>query len=267
MTCASVTFCSVPLSADDAASGVDEGFHAIALPGETWIGAEGFRNVWSMYSGANYAPFGALTDSGFRLRAVGGISGYRFTSQRWTGSKTEPVTFQGQSTFVDALAGYQWRSGSLTTKLFVGGTYAKYQTLTAHLNYAMANGTAADTETRLNGQHFGVKTALEVWMNLGERAWSSIDLSVGSRNLSYTGHARVGWRATPELSVGPEAGTLGFTDHDQFHNVDVRRQLTRAGLFLRYDGVSSEIVIAGGVAQSRGDTATPYATAQYLNRF
>jgi hypothetical protein len=253
--------------ADDRSTGVDEGFHAIALPGEAWIGAEGFRNVWSIYSGGNYAPFGALTDSGFRLRAVGGTSGYRFTSPRWTGAKTEPVLFQGQSTFIDALAGYQARTGALTAKIFLGATFTKHQTLTAHANYVLANGTAADTETKLNGQHFGAKSALEFWLNMGERAWGSVDLSFASLNLAYTSHMRIGWRATPELSLGPEIGTLGFSDHDQFHNVDVRRQLTRAGLFLRYDGASSEVIIAGGVAQTRGDIATPYATAQYLNRF
>jgi hypothetical protein len=253
--------------ADNDPSDVDDGFRAIALPGETWVGAEGFGKVWSIYSGGNYAPFGALTDTGVRLRAVGGTNGYRYTSPRWTGTKTEAVTFQGQGTFVDALAGYQARYGQLTAKIFLGATYVNHRTATTNAAYGLATGSVIDNETRLNGQHFGGKTAVELWLNLGERFWTSLDVSMTTLNVAYTGHGRLGWRANQELSIGAEAATIGFTDHDSFHDTDVRRQLSKFGAFVRYDAASSEVVVSGGLAQSRGDTATPYVTAQYLNRF
>jgi hypothetical protein len=257
---------AVPCVADDA-SNVDEGFHAIALPGETWVGAEGFGKVWSLYSGGNYAPFGALTDTGVRLRAVAGTSGYRYTSPRWTGTKTEAVPFQGQSTFIDALAGYQTRYGQLTAKIFLGATYAHHRTATPNAAYGLATGSAIDNETRLNGQHFGGKGAVELWLNLGEYFWTSLDVSMTTLNVAYTAHNRLGWRATSELSIGVEAGTVGFTDHDTFHETNVRRQFSKLGVFARYDAASSEVIISGGLAQSRGDLVTPYATAQYLTRF
>lgn len=252
---------------DDDHSPPDEAFRGISLPGEAWIGAEGFGRVWSIYSGANYAPFGAMNEGGFRLRAVSGISGYKYTSPRWTGTKTEPVAFQGQGTFVDALAGYHARYGNLTVKVFAGATYTNHRTGTANVNFIAATGSIRDNETRLNGQHFGAKTAVELWFNMGDRFWSSADVSLSTLNLAYTGNARLGWRVTTELSAGGEAGTVGFTDHDGFNDIDVRRQTTRLGAFVRYDNQSSEITVSGGLSQARGDTATPYATAQYLMRF
>jgi Cellulose biosynthesis protein BcsS len=254
-------------SDDDEQGPPDEAFHGIALPGETWIGAEGFGRVWSIYSGANYAPFGAMNEGGFRLRAVTGMSGYKYTSPRWTGAKTEPVAFQGQGTFVDALAGYHARYGNLTAKVFVGATYTNHRTGTANLNFVAATGSIRDNETRLNGQHYGAKTAIELWFNLSERIWSSADISLSTLNIAYTGNARLAWRVTPELSGGGETGTVGFTDRDEFNGIDVRRQTTRFGAFVRYDNQSSEVIVSGGLSQARGDVATPYATAQYLARF
>jgi hypothetical protein len=245
----------------------DDAFRGISLPGEAWIGAEGFGRVWSIYSGANYAPFGAMNEGGFRLRAVSGMSGYKYTSPRWTGAKTELVSFQGQGTFVDALAGYHARYGNLTVKVFAGATYAEQRTGTANLSYIAATGSIRDNETRLNGQHFGAKTAVELWLNMGDRFWASADVSLATRNIAYTGNARFAWRATTEISIGPEAGTVGFTDHDAFNDIDVRRQTTRLGAFVRYDTQSSEVIVSGGLSQARGDTATPYTTAQYLMRF
>ena len=264
-----ILFSASALAADDDNdhSPPDEAFRGVSVPGEAWIGAEGFGRVWSIYSGANYAPFGAMNEGGFRLRAITGMSGYKYTSPRWTGTKTEAVTFQGQGNFVDALAGYHRRYGNLTAKVFVGATYTNHRTGTSNANFIATSGNARDNETRLNGQHFGAKGALELWFNMGDRVWTSLDISLSTLNQAYTGNSRVGWRATTELSIGGEAGTVGFTDRDEFNGIDVRRQTSRIGAFVRYDTQSSEITVSGGLSQPRGDIATPYATAQYLTRF
>ena len=37
-----------------------------------WAGAEVFHQVWSLYAGGTYAPFGSVREDGFRVRAVTG---------------------------------------------------------------------------------------------------------------------------------------------------------------------------------------------------
>ena len=60
-----------------------------------WAGAEVFRQVWSLYAGGTYAPFGSVREDGFRVRAVTGYGAYRYASPRWTGTGTQIFQFHG----------------------------------------------------------------------------------------------------------------------------------------------------------------------------
>ena len=86
---------------------------------DMWTGVEAFWNVWSIYSGGTFAPFGSLTANGFRLRATASLASYRYIA-RWFDpalNAAAPLAVQGRSTSLDMLAGYHWRIGSVTTRL------------------------------------------------------------------------------------------------------------------------------------------------------
>lgn len=57
--------------------------------------------MWSIYSGAQYAPFGGVQQDGVRLRIVGGYGDHA----------------TGTVAFTDVLAGYHLQLGTLTIKL------------------------------------------------------------------------------------------------------------------------------------------------------
>ena len=138
------------------------------------------------------APFGAIQEDGVRLRLVTGYGADTY-SGRAVGTRSQVFTFHGTASFADALVGYQMQLGTLTVKVFADMAGAENQTK------------PYDPETVIHGLGLGGKAALETWLNLGDRAWTAVDLSWGSLYQSYAGRARLGWRLMPALSVGLEA--------------------------------------------------------------
>ena len=92
---------------------------------EVWAGAEVFHQVWSLYAGGTYAPFGSVRKDGFRVRAVAGYGAYSYASPRWTGASTQALEFHGTTSFADLLAGYHKQLGPLTIKFLAGLTVAR----------------------------------------------------------------------------------------------------------------------------------------------
>jgi hypothetical protein len=199
---------------------------------ELWTGAQIFDRVWSLYTGGAFAPFGTLAEDGFRVRAVAGYGDYR----------------SGTVSFADLLLGYHKQVGSLTIKFLAGLTVADH--------------TARDPFSDLDGPGVGGKAVLETWWNATDRIWLSTDLSYGSLHSSYSTRARLGWRIWPELSLGFEGGAAGSLDTD----------IARAGAFLRYEWATGEVSVSSGMAfesfggdwdGSRGG----FATFSALTRF
>ena len=217
---------------------------------ELWSGAQGYRHVWSIYSGISAAPFGAIQEDGVRIRMVGG-----YGADSYSGSPPTSIKFKGTTSFADALVGYHSQLGPLTLKLFAGLTAADRQI------------SPNDPAARIRGPGLGGKVAIEGWWNLSDRAWTAVDLSWGSLYQSYAGRARLGWRFVPELSAGLEAGAVGNVDCD----------IIRAAAFLRYELASGEISVSGGVSNDRlldgkasssaAGSATPFAMVSWLTRF
>jgi hypothetical protein len=215
---------------------------------EFWSGAEGHRRAWSIYAGTTAAPFGAIQEDGVRVRIVGG---YGTDSYSGTGG----VEFKGTTSFADALLGYHSQLGPLTVKVFAGLTAADRQIR------------PADPAANIHGTGLGGKVQLETWWNLGDRAWTAVDLSWGSLHQSYAGRARLGWRLLPELSAGIEAGAVG----------DVDCGIVRAAAFVRYELAGGEMSVSGGVANDRlldgkvspsaAGASTPFAMLSWLTRF
>ena len=212
---------------------------------EVWTGAEVFHQVWSLYAGATYAPFGSVRTDGFRVRAVAGYSSYSYTSPRWTGASTQPLEFHGSTSFADLLAGYHKQLGPLTIKFLAGLTVADQN---------------VDDPEADAGTHFGAKAVLETWWNITDRAWTSVDLSWTTLHDIYGARARVGWRLWPALSVGVEGGATGSWDYET----------TRVGGFVRYEWVNGEASLSGGLASDGSgwvDVHGPFATINVLTRF
>jgi hypothetical protein len=215
---------------------------------ELWTGAEVFKQVWAIYAGGQYAPFGGVHQDGFRLRMVGGYGAYRYTSSRWTALTTQEVTFHGSVTFADLLAGYHHQLGSLTIKIFGGLT--------------VADRVVDDPEARDAGTRLGEKAVVETWWNVTDQVWASTDLSWSSLGKVYGSRARVGWRWWPQLSVGLEGGATGSWDYDT----------ARIGGFARYEWASGELSVSGGASGDGPSSGFvhvhgPFATINILTRF
>ena len=222
---------------------------------ELSAGAQVFNRAWSLYSGTTVAPFASIQEDGLRLRVVGGYGAYSYAGPRAAGVTSQTVSFKGTVTFTDALIGYHKQLGPLTVKAFAGLTAAQYRV------------EPDDPETTVRGPGVGAKAALETWWNIGDRAWSSVDVSWSSLHDSYAARGRLGWRFLPALSAGLEAGGSGNREAD----------IVSVGGFLRYEWESGELSASGGLSNDRlwpgvdrpgaAPSSAPFATVSWLTRF
>lgn len=216
---------------------------------EVWAGADASSNVWLFYSGGTVAPFSHMFDDGLRLRFAGGYGCYTYEGYRREGHKAELASFKGRMSFTDVLVGYLKRFGPLTAKGFVGASAIGHDI------------TPLDPSNPVQGLDYGPKVVLELWLNMGPDAWSSVDLNWTSAHQTYAAQARTGYRVLDEVSVGVEARIDGNAlDKD-----------ARGGAFVRYEWQGGEISIAGGVAGQFFEDAmsmtTPCATATWLMQY
>ncbi len=204
---------------------------------EVWFGGQGYQGDWSAYTGATAAPFGSIQQDGLRVRVVGGY-----------GADGLPAVSLTSASFGDVLLGYHSQAGPLTVKAFAG--------LSAIERYTPA-GPAPFS--------WGAKVQLETWLNLGDRAWSALDLAWGSADRDYGGRLRLGWRLLPELSIGIDGSVVGNADCD----------IVRTALFVRYETASGELSVSGGAAndglidgrRAVTDPSAPFAMLSWLTRF
>jgi hypothetical protein len=209
---------------------------------ETWSGGEVFQEIfWSVYGGAQVAPFGGVHEDGFRLRGVLGHGNHRIGDHG-----------TGMVGFADVLVGYHKQLGPVTLKLLAGMTVVDH-----HPSTLLAT---------LEGTSFGAKGILEAWWNITDRAWASVDLSSSSLHLEYASRIRLGWRLWPELSLGLEGGVAGASE--RACDCDI----PRLGGFLRYEWASGEVSLSGGVAVdgAMGEwegRPEPFGTVSVLTRF
>lgn len=206
---------------------------------EVWAGADVTKDVWLLYSGVTLAPLSAdIHSDGLRLRAAGGYGQYHYkvdTSNAGTGLCGSPGQdnctttrrkFNVDHSYAEALIGYQQRFGELTAKGLVG---------IASITHAFDR---VDRNNAASGSSIGVKGVIELWLNLGPIAWSSLDLSYASAFDTGALRSRTGWRILPTVSIGPELR----------YDTNAEGQSVRGGGFLRYEWVGGEISLASGVA-------------------
>ena len=245
---------------------------------EAWAGADISSNVWLVYSGITYAPWGGVHDPGWRFRAVGGYGEYSYSDRV---PATDPafareLSFHAQTYFADFLVGYQTRFGELTAKAFVGPSVISHDI------------EPLDTETIAIGDETGIKGVIELWLNIGASAWGSLDLSWSSAHNTRAARARVGYRVWQNVSLGLEGGLnvdsqgecrIGMTEKSACktayqETVDPAGLLDygRAGAFARYEWDEGEVSLSAGVLgdsfASDGDVEiAPYTTLNWLTRF
>ncbi len=212
---------------------------------ELWVGADASSHVWLVYSGATIAPFGTIFSDGVRFRMATGYGGYSYTGNRFG----HAVSFKANTAFADVLVGYLERLGPLTAKAFVGAAAIEHDVR------------PFDPENPVQGMAYGPKAVVELWLNMGASAWSSLDANWTSAHQTYAGRLRTGYRLFDDVSFGAEASVNGNAlDKD-----------TRGGLFLRYAWDGGEVSLAGGVSgrfiEDAHDMTDPYATLTWLTQY
>lgn len=212
---------------------------------EVSAGADASTHVWLLYTGATLAPYGDMFADGIRVRATTGYGQYSYTGERGGVLRS----FAAQSQFAEALVGYLKRLGPLTAKAFVGGAAIEHRI------------SPVDTENPVLGREYGPKAVVELWLNMGPKAWSSLDLNWTSAHETYAGRLRTAYRVLERVSVGAEARINGNAlDKD-----------ARGGLFVRYDWPGGEVSLAGGVAgrflEDASDMTDPYAALTWLMQY
>ncbi len=212
---------------------------------ELWVGADASSHVWLVYGGMTVAPFSDMFSDGIRLRAASGYGGYRYTGDR----AGKSVSFTADTAFADGLIGYLKRLGPLTAKAFFGVAAIEH-----HVR-------PFDPENPVQGMAYGPKAVVELWLNMGEKAWGSLDVNWTSAHQTYAARLRSGYLLFNNVSMGLEARVNGNAlDKD-----------ARGGVFLRYAWDGGEISLAGGVAgrflEDAQDMTDPYATANWLVQY
>jgi hypothetical protein len=222
---------------------------------ETWVSAHASRKVWSITNGTTWTPSSDHAREGIRLRLIGGLNGYRYTTRQF-----DPTTPNGRvmehtalRQTLEAMAGYQWRLGPWTLKAFTG----------IHGRRSLL-----ETQDRETGNGFkarelalSAKVTGEVWLHISYTAWASADLSFTGLEQAYSGRLRAGWRPHTAWSIGPEvtvSGTLAGVWPSTSQ---------RVGAFVRYDDGMHELSASAGYDWSSHQTAAPYASIQYLYRY
>lgn len=249
---------------------------------EVWAGADISSNVWLVYSGVTLAPWSGIHEDGFRFRAVGGYGEYKYDKDPDPNPLSDDdrtLRFDAETYFGDFLVGYLKRFGELTAKAFVGVSVIGHDI------------SPTDAYTVAIGDEVGFKGVLELWLNIGERGWGSLDLSWASAHDTRAARTRLGYRVWPKLSLGVEAainvdsqgecrmrglGKSGCKNDYNTYGIKVEKaellDYARAGVFARYEWDGSELSLSGGVlgdsfAGAGERELAPYVTINWLTRF
>ncbi|MEM7774587.1 MAG: cellulose biosynthesis protein BcsS [Pseudomonadota bacterium] len=208
-----------------------DGWDALPPPGhiEAWTGVIVRGSNWSGYTGATISPFAGITDEGLRLRVVTGYGGYSYdrtasvpVTTTGKGHETTDVrevtmTYDAEYSFADVLIGYQFQTGPLTTKVFVGPSTTFYTMTPRDMDF-------------MERSEYGVKGALEFWYNATDQIFLKADVAGGyyldndKTFATVDVNTAAGYRLGSDWQLGVEAALTSK-----------RRYLTLSGgLFTRY---------------------------------
>lgn len=221
-------------------------------------GGEVAGPAWSAYSSTTVAlaiwgigASGSIREEGWRLRTGGGYWRYSDRPVRWVpGIGDTRVSLKRSGSFADLLLGYQKSLGALTVKAYAGGIYTNEQW-------------AADgIDDGSPGAALSAKVLVESWLNLTPASFAQLDAGWTSLRDTITARARLGYRVTPALSIGPEAGYWSAVDAETDSGVAAWRY----GAFVRFEWNAGEISVSAGSADEKYNSHL-YVTANALLRF
>jgi hypothetical protein len=250
---------------------------------EVWAGADVSADVWLLYSGVTIAPWSHIHGEGWRVRAVGGYGRYRYEGDRSPApgqAAARRTSFDAETAFADLLVGYLMRFGPLTAKSFVGASVIGHDIQ------------PFDEDNLVIGDDIGVKSVVELWLNIGNDAWGSLDVTWSSAHETRSARTRIGYRVQPMLSIGLEGGlnidAQGDCDLGLKKTEACKEQLdhlplgeaedvslldyARVGTFVRYEWAGGEVSLSGGAlgGSFKHDISTdvaPYVTVNVLAQF
>lgn len=254
---------------------------------EVWAGADATESGWLIFSGSTIAPFSHIHEQGLRLRVASGYGQYRYAGPRRAIAFNpalsrhvefaETTKFEAETGFADVLAGFLWRLDPLTLKVFAGAS---------GVGHALS---PFDPENLAVGLDWGAKGVVEMWLNIGQDMWGSLDLSWSQAHDTRSARTRVGYRVAPKFSVGIEArldvDAQGDCDlsweetaacKEQYRNrygtaTDLL-EYTRSGLFGRWEWDGGEISAAAGLSgtilgRDEDPQANPYASVSWIMQY
>lgn len=178
------------------------------------------------YAGAGWAFGRGLDTPGWRLRALGGYGAYVYDGALAISAGRIPMRFDGEVALAELMAGRLWRRGAWTVKAYAGVEYVEHAV------------SPADPANSVTGAQWGAKGLVEVWRDLGARAWFAGDGAYGTAFGDYRLKARLGRRLTRRLSFGLEAGGFGNAGYDS----------ARGGAFARLHLGGADITLSGGIS-------------------
>lgn len=191
---------------------------------EFFTGFEASDNYTSAYVGGGYAFGKGFHQESLRLRAVGSLGRYHYDGSLESGGVWVPTRFDGDASFLAALAGYEFHFGRVISKIFAG-VEAVDQRISPH-----------DPNNSVQGSEMGFRVVAENWLDLSPTWHLSADAAYGTAFQEYWSLARIGYRLKPKVSVGLEGGALGNQEYDA----------GRAGAYARFYLLDTELTVASG---------------------
>jgi hypothetical protein len=177
------------------------------------------------FIGGNFAPWGNLETSGFRLGFFSGAGGYRYSSSEASGAST--VT---RGTFLtdDFLIGYGFNKDALSVK-FMTGVNVQNHVLSPN-----------DPGNPVNGPAVGLKLQGDLYANPTPKTMVFAQGAYSTAFQTYFGTFNLGYEFTriPELYIGPQFIAQGNEHYDQWR---VGAQISG----MKFGGIM-ELSIAGG---------------------
>ena len=155
------------------------------------------------------------------------------------------TTHMATRTDASIAPGYQVTLGSLILKAYLGLGYEQHETA------------PPDPSKTLAGSYWGAQAGLEAWAPLGEDFWVSADGSYFTGTNTHAASLKLGYRAQPWLSLGPDLATFGNAD-------DISG---RAGAFLRIDAWGVETTLAAGLSGTYEGDPSAYGAASVYTKF
>lgn len=207
---------------------------------QAWTGFDVQKGNWLGYAGMTVAPFANdIHSEGLRLRITGGYGeshgafqqpvsysdGSIFADAADRDSRLRTIQFRSRQSYGEALIGYQTKFGNLTAKFFGGAAYIEHR-------YSNSDGGRSAIDD------WGAKGVIELWLDIGESQWTSLDASHTTAFDSTALRWRYGVKLLPSLSLGPE---LRFDDSE----IQTFRS-ARIGGFVRKEWWWGEASLAAG---------------------